>query len=348
MKEMIANKRQTNASETSLSSTVDLLTQLVRDNEEGSSVLTDSEALGNLFFFIIAGHETTASSLHMSILLLALHPQIQRRVQEELAEILGGRPPSQWSYEHDLPRLFNGILHTVLLEELRLVSPILTIPKVVCSKPQEVIIDGRQTILPANTTIRLCLSAVHVNPRFWPHDPPTDPQNPIFPLDNVDNDLEEFKPQRWMKPKAEPIPSMIRQAQNGSTNERKTVEDSSNPNATAPSHLFTPVKGSFIPFGDGQRSCIGRRFAQIEVLATLAVIFSQYSVELAVGEWASDKEVSEMTKEQKAQIWNKAADAARLAWKQKLVSGITVKLRADAQVPFRVVKKGEERFLDVY
>jgi hypothetical protein len=191
------------------------------------------------------------------------------------------------------------------------------------------------------------MSAVHVNPRFWPHEPPTDPQNPIFPLDNVDNDLEEFKPQRWTKLKAQPIPSMVREA-----NERKAVEDSTvqsdtlDPNVT-PSRLFTPAKGSFIPFGEGQRSCIGRRFAQVEILATLAVIFSKYSVELAVGEWASDKEVSEMTKDQRAQIWHKAADAARFAWKHKLVSSITVKLRADGQVPFRFVKKGEERFLNL-
>lgn len=343
MKEMIATKKQQIDSEASQSSTVDILAQLVQHNEEDSSALTDNEVLGNLFFFILAGHETTASSLHMSILLLALHPKIQNEVQRELAEILGDRPPSEWSYEHDLPRLFNGILHAVLLEELRLVSPILTIPKVVCSRPQRIMIDGSQTTLPANTTIRLCMSAVHVNSRFWPHEAPTDPQNPIFPLDNLDNDLEEFKPQRWLKPGVKPTQSLVDENTNGKPHEFDTQTSI----AASASRLYTPAKGSYIPFGEGQRSCLGRRFAQVEILTALAVVFSQYSVELAVGEWSNDREVSEMTKERREETWNKAAEIARRAWKEKLTSGLTVKLRGDAHIPFRFVKKGEERFFDL-
>jgi cytochrome P450 len=341
MKEMIAIKRQQIDSNASQSS-VDILTQLVEHNEEGSSALTDSEVLGNLFFFIIAGHETTASSLHMSILLLALHPKIQSQVQQELAQVFNGRPPSEWSYEHDLPHLFNGILHAVLLEELRLVSPILTIPKVVSSRPQSVMVEGSETTLPANTTIRLCMSAVHVNPRFWPHGAPTNPQNPIFTLDNLDNDLEEFKPQRWLKAGVKQMPSFVDE------HVKDKFHDLDMPHSIATSpRLYTPAKGSYIPFGEGQRSCLGRRFAQVEILTALAVMLSQHSVELAVGEWASDKEVSEMTKEQRTDTWNKAADAGRRAWKDKLTSGLTVKLRGDAHVPFRFVEKGEERFYDL-
>ena len=73
-------------------SSTDLVTQLCKGYDEqnerksGKKIsLTNSEVFGNLFVFIVAGHETTASSLHMTILFLSMHPETQKELQKELS-----------------------------------------------------------------------------------------------------------------------------------------------------------------------------------------------------------------------------------------------------------------------
>jgi len=162
MEEMIESKKR-GIRDSTQRSAGDLIGQLLQsDVEKKMTPLTDSEIKGNLFVFIVAGHETSASSLHMAITLLALHPSVQKELQKDLAQILNGRPPSEWDYEKDFPRLLNSMLGAVWNEELRLISPILTVPKMVCARPQRVIIEGRQTDLPAYMMMRLCIPSVHV------------------------------------------------------------------------------------------------------------------------------------------------------------------------------------------
>lgn len=54
--------------------------------------------------------------------------------------------------------------------------------------------------------------------------------------------------------------------------------------------IHKPVRGSFIPFSDGVRACIGRKFAQVEFIATIAVLFRHYRVTLGKLEWESDED----------------------------------------------------------
>jgi cytochrome P450 len=68
-----------------------LISTLVRANEEEKNgkegkqlALTDDELYGNLFIFNMAGHETTSSSLSYAIPLLAIYPDIQKWVREEV------------------------------------------------------------------------------------------------------------------------------------------------------------------------------------------------------------------------------------------------------------------------
>jgi hypothetical protein len=93
--------------------------------------------------------------------------------------------------------------------------------------------------------------------------------------------------------------------------------------------LYMPPKGAFIPFKDGQR------FAQIDILAALAVIFSEYSVELAVDEWASNEVVASMGKSEREVVWTKAEKNARGLLRDRMVSIITLQLRG-AHIPLRL------------
>ena len=349
MEGMIQAKREALESGATNAANVDLISQLIKeqkidiDGKPYVTKLSDSEVLGNLFAFIVAGHETTANSIHFSLIHLAMQPLVQRKVQQDLEKVFGGRPVSEWEYEQDFPKLFNGILGAVLSETLRLESPVLTIPKVVSPSAGPLVIDGKSVQLLPNTLIRLAIPAVQRNPKYWPHGPPADPNNPVFPLDNLDNDLEEFKPSRWFR------------VSNGNEKHETSIEGSLEPGScnavpcsdTAPgAFLWTPVKGSYVPFSDGQRSCLGRKFAQVEIMAALAVIFSQFSVELAVDEWAKDEEVAGMDTEKRKSLWGKAYKKAQGIMQNNMTCIITVQLKG-ASIPLRFVEKGHERFFDL-
>jgi hypothetical protein len=80
-------------------------------------------------------------------------------------------------------------------------------------------------------------------------------------------------------------------------------------------------------------------------LVVLATIFSQYTVELAVEEFASDQDIEDMPKgsKQRANIYQKAIDRADHLLKTKVDSIITLQLR-DSSIPIRLVRRGNERF----
>ncbi len=68
----------------------DLLDHMLNavDPETGRG-MTPTDLLHNMQFFIVAGHETTALALSWSLLLLALHPDVQARARAEAKVVLG-------------------------------------------------------------------------------------------------------------------------------------------------------------------------------------------------------------------------------------------------------------------
>ncbi|MCJ1243607.1 hypothetical protein MMC30_000804 [Trapelia coarctata] len=338
--------------------------------EQTKQILTDAEIMGNAFVFILAGHETAANSIHFSILYLALKISSQRRLQTDLDTIFEGKPTSEWDYERDLPKLFGGMAGAILAEELRLIAPVANIPKCTLKNTtQPIVIKGKKCTVPQDVLINFTTNAVHRNPKFWPAGPPSDPQRPVHHTSNTDNDLEEFKPERWFvkEPNSSPANGANAHANghakgaNGHADPKAADSHTAIPAATtiAPSaetddlgvstaadtaqNLYRPPRGAYIPFSEGYRACIGRRFAQVEVLAVLAVLFSQYSVELAVDEWASDEEVEKMGEAERREVWGKAWDSAMEKLRTGLESVITLQMRRDV-VPLRWVKRGSERF----
>ncbi|TVY23086.1 Cytochrome P450 [Lachnellula hyalina] len=338
MVEIIKARKHAIQSGVAGTSTTDLISQLIKGHDDEingnpqPSRLSDSELIGNLFAFIIAGHETSANSIHFTLVYLAIHPDVQQQVQEEMETVFQGRPTSEWEYGSSFPKLYNGLVGAVLKEVLRLNSPVLTIPKVVSSTAKPLIIEGKSVRLAPGTIIRLCVPSVHRNPKFWPQGPPADYTRPLSPSIN---DLDEFKPERWLK----------YQAGKGSSPTRNDPELGTANNQNNSSH-FTPIQGSYVPFSDGSRACLGQRFAQVEIMAVLARIFSQYSVELAVDEWAEDEGVLGMTLAEKRVVWHKAHEKAKYTLQNDLTCIITVQLNGTS-IPLRFAEKGQERFFDL-
>lgn len=351
MREAVASKKDLLSKADTTNESMDILGQLVKgqlQSETSKDVqLTDSEILGNMFVLILAGHETAANSIHFSLLYLALNPRSQRAVQQDLDRIFQGRPPSEWDYDRDLPALFGGMVGAVLNEELRLVPPVIGIPKSTFGVgDQPLNIDGKSCTVPSDIYISLCAGTVHRHPKYWPSGKPTLPGGrPVHPVANVDNDLEEFRPERWLVDEDGEVQTLAN-AKKEMPGETVTSDGLGvNESADTSDKLYRPPKGAYIPFSEGYRACLGRRFAQVEVLAALAVLLQDYSVELAVDEWASDDEVISMDEDARADVWQKAAVHARDLMLNGLSVIISLQMRG-GHVALRFVRRGTERFPD--
>ena len=302
--------------------------------EIGKPVLSDSDILGNAFVMIVAGHETTASSTHFSIMELAINPRTQRLVQKEVETVFGDETPEKWDYDSNINALLGGIVGAVLNEQLRIMPPVIAIPKSVSkAQDQVIVLDGKKYTLPAGANLTLNAIGVHRNPKYWPAQPSK--------ITGKADDLDDFRPERWLVKVGADGTREIESA----TESEEEEDFGGYTGRDTHAKLFRPVRGSYIPFSEGARSCLGRRLAQVKVMAVLATIFQKYSVELAVDEWASDEEVAKMSVEERKKLYKRAQDKAR-----ETIRGastvITLKLHPGF-IPVRVVKKGEERFVNI-
>ncbi|KAI4124496.1 MAG: hypothetical protein LQ338_004759 [Usnochroma carphineum] len=303
--------------------------------------LSDTEIMGNAFVFLLAGHETAANSIHFSIIYLAMDPGFQRRLQASLDRIFGSRPISEWDYERDFTALFSSEAGAVLAEELRLIPPVPAIPKCVPanSPPQPLTTGAQKFNIQPGTYINLLSTAAHRNPKTWPAGRPRDPAHPCHPTSNTDNDLEEFKPERWLREPLDSAPSDTESPSHQHTEDAPNTATGTN----SSSALHRPPRGAYIPFSEGYRACLGRRFAQVEVLAVLAVVFRSYSVELSAEGYASEAEVEGMGREERKEVWGKVRDGVEELMREKMGMIFTMQLR-EGRVPVRVVRRGGERF----
>ena len=83
-------------------------------SDPATQTLTDGEMMGNAFVYLMAGHETTANSIHFCLVCLALHVASQRRLQRDIDSIFHGTPPQSWDYDRDFPKLMNSMAGAVL------------------------------------------------------------------------------------------------------------------------------------------------------------------------------------------------------------------------------------------
>ena len=326
--------------------------------QPSEQTLSDDEILGNAFLFIIAGHETTANTLHFALVFLAMNPWSQKRLQADLDNLLGDRPVYDWSYERDMSRLLNGMAGAVMNETLRLVPPVVSIIKIVTSTPQQIVIEGQNVVLPAGLILNLHTVAAHRHPKYWPT-----PDGTFVMSDHV----HQFRPERWLIGPSSPLASNPTPSVDDLNGKRSAEpngyddQDHQSPTTT----LYHPPRGAFFPFSDGARACLGRRFAQVEVLAALAFIFRTYSIELAVSDnddhdhdhsnnstaAAVNARADDNTNEEnllkqkrgKRDKWDEARGRAEWLTTEGMSSIITLQMRK-GKVPLRIVKRGRERY----
>jgi cytochrome P450 len=95
----------------------DLLSMLLRSQDEDGSHMTDTQLRDEALTIFLAGHETTAVTLSWTWWLLAQHPEVEAKLHAELDLVLNGRTPTL----EDLPSL--RYTDRVITESMRLYPP---------------------------------------------------------------------------------------------------------------------------------------------------------------------------------------------------------------------------------
>jgi len=144
----------------------DLLSMLLsaRDEETGEG-MSDKQVRDEVMTLLFAGHETTANLLAWTWYVLSQHPEVERRLHEELEAVLTGQRPS---VEH----LSNLPYSRMVLEEtLRLYPPAWSLAR----KARAGDCLGGYAI-PAKSVILLIPYVTHRHPAFWEEPERFDPE----------------------------------------------------------------------------------------------------------------------------------------------------------------------------
>jgi cytochrome P450 len=139
----------------------DALTRLIASTRrESDPAVARRRMRDELVTLLLAGHETTASTLSWTFHLLDRHPEAAARVRAEAREVLGDRLPT---YD-DLHRLqYTG---QVVAEAMRLYPPVWMLSR----KAQAADRIGGYPV-PAGADVLICPYTLHRHPGFW-----TDPE----------------------------------------------------------------------------------------------------------------------------------------------------------------------------
>src|SRR3989338_3490780 len=163
-----------------------------------------------MFVFIIAGHDTSASTISFALYQLATNPDVLKKAQLQVDQVLAGTDPTYSNFEE------LSYLQWIVKETLRVNPVVQAIPRITTHQ-----MEWKGFDIPKGTMIFTPFDS-HIDPAYFP-------------------DPEQFKPERW------------------ENNELKN-------------------RFAYTPFGYGNRACIGRKFATIEVVIILAMILQRYDV----------------------------------------------------------------------
>ena len=157
----------------------DLLSMLIDAKDEAGEAMSDRQLRDEAITLFLAGHETTAIALSWTWYLLSQHPEIAAKLHEELARVLGDRPPTA----DDVPRL--EYTNRIVLESMRLYPPAYGFGR---EAVEDCEIGGYH--IPKGSTIHMFPWVLQRDPRWFP-------------------DPETFNPDRWKNDFARTLPPFV-------------------------------------------------------------------------------------------------------------------------------------------
>lgn len=218
--------------------------KLVPTGGTEKNTMSDDEIRGNLYQFTLAGFDTTANTLAYSASMLAIEPKWQDWIAEEIGEVKKLVGPDA-GYADILPRLPRCL--ALMYETLRRFTPVAHIIRD-CPGGQTVMAAGKTYRIPPHTRVTVVFQGIHEQQGTW------------------GEDQHVYRPTRWTEPSSNfawttPLPDGL---------------------VAQPPSLQAPVKGTFLPWSAGPRICPGMKMAQVEFLAVIYTLFSEYRVEPAL------------------------------------------------------------------
>lgn len=196
----------------------DILSMLLEARDSRGEGMTDKEVRDELATLLIGGHESTAVGLTWVWYALMLHPEVEQRVREELATVLGGQAPGGEALQ--------SLTYTraVVEETLRLYSPAWRLRRLVLEDEQ---IDG--WTVRAGSQVMLSPYLLHRHPSVW-------------------KDPERFDPERF-----------------------------------SPGQKEGRHRHAWLPFGGGQRLCVGNAYALTLLVTVIATLLPRFQTRLVPG-----------------------------------------------------------------
>nr|XP_042125964.1 cytochrome P450 3A41-like [Peromyscus maniculatus bairdii] len=130
--------------------------------------LSDLEILTQSITFIFAGYETTSTTLSFITYLLAIHPHVQKKLQQEIDTVFPNKAPV--TYEALVEMEY---LDMVVNETMRLHPVAIRLNRL---NKKDAEING--VFIPKGTQVAIPVFVLHRDPKYWP-------------------DPEEFRPERY-------------------------------------------------------------------------------------------------------------------------------------------------------
>ncbi|VDM24273.1 unnamed protein product [Toxocara canis] len=178
----------------------------------GEVALTEGELIAQGYLFLVAGYETTATTLQFIIYSLAANPHVQEIAHKQIVDTVGDKEVIGHDDIMKMP-----YIEQVMNETLRMYPPV---PRNDRKCKSNITLKG--TTIEKDTFVFVPTFALHYDERYYPN-----PQ--VF-------DPDRFSPTE--KAKRDPL--------------------------------------TFVPFGIGPRTCMGMRFAQMEIRLTLAYLLRKF------------------------------------------------------------------------
>ena len=137
--------------------------------ETGKDIGTIDDIKGLMLDVIIAGSDTTSSSLAWFLLCMVSFPEIQKKIHEELDEAIDKDDLPRWQDVHNMP-----YLQATICEVMRWCTPV---PLTFTNVLRDITLGGYH--IPTKTPVFLNLTRIHHDEQEWTHP-------------------EEFRPERFL------------------------------------------------------------------------------------------------------------------------------------------------------
>lgn len=199
----------------------------------------------DLMTMLIAGHETTASALTWALFEMRQNQELMDKVRAEIDSVIGDRAPTV----DDLEKL--ELTRLCVAESLRMYpEPPLLIRRSLNEVQLPADSTGVAVKLLRAADIMINVYSLHRSPLYWEQPDVFDPERFLRPYKNdADPNWAGFDPEAW----------------------RGKVWY---PNEVA-------ADFAYLPFGAGQRKCVGDQFALLEATVALAMVLQRYDFDFA-------------------------------------------------------------------